>query len=315
MFTNHFGIEVEFTGITRVQAAQIAAEYLGGTVSSAYDHYGTQRVTAPDGRVWKFMSDASITCQRKSQGRIVSANASYSVELVSPVLLYQQDIVTLQNLVRHLRQSGGFTNISCAIHVHLDGSNHTARSIWNFVNIIASHNDLLYKALQIPSERMRYCKKMDAYLVERMNQLKPRSLEQIEDIWYAHYRGSRDQHYHQSRYHFLNLHSFFHGHHTVELRGFNGTLHAGKIRAYIVLALALNHQALIQKRARYKKVQEENERFAMRTYLNRIGFIGPEFKSCREHLYQHLDGNAAWRYGSRENVRSHIHQHDRENGG
>ena len=48
--------------------------------------------------------------------------------------------------------------------------------------------------------------------------------------------------------------------------GFNGTLHAGKIRAYIVLALALNHQALTQKSARYQKVQEENERFAMRTY-------------------------------------------------
>ena len=74
---------------------------------------------------------------------------------------------------------------------------------------------------------------------------------------------------------FLNLHSFFHGHHTVELRGFNGTLHAGKIRAYIVLALALNHQALTQKNARYKKVQEENERFAMRTYLNRIGCLLP----------------------------------------
>ena len=92
----------------------------------------------------------------------------------------------------------------------------------------------------------------------------------------------------------------------MELRGFNGTLHAGKIRAYVVLALALNHQALTQKSASYRKVQEENERFAMRTYLNRIGFIGDEFKSCREHLYQHLSGNAAWRYGSRENVRSHI---------
>ncbi len=112
----------------------------------------------------------------------------------------------------------------------------------------------------------------------------------------------------------MNLHSFFHGHHTVELRGFNGTLHAGKIRAYIVLALALNNQALTQKNARYKKVQEENERFAMRTYLNRIGFIGDEFKNCREHFYQHLSGNAAWRYGSRENVRSHIRNggHDNE---
>lgn len=70
--------------------------------------------------------------------------------------------------------------------------------------------------------------------------------------------------------------------------------------------IAMDHQALTQKSASYHKVQAENEKFAMRTYLNRIGFIGEEFKSCREHLYKHLDGNAAWRYGSRENVRSHI---------
>lgn len=306
MFSSKFGIEIEFTGITRTKAAEIAAQYLGGGITSAGDYYNTQRVTAPDNRVWKFMSDASITCQRKVRGQIKSADGAYSVELVSPILLYRQDIDTLQGMVRALRKAGGFANKSCGIHIHLDGSTHTPRSIRNFVNIIASHNDLFYKALQIEPARMRYCKKMDEYLVKQMNLLKPKTFEQIETIWYERYPGSRDQHYHTSRYHFLNLHSFFHGHRTVELRGFNGTLHAGKIRAYIVLALALNHQALTQKNARYKKVQEENERFAMRTYLNRIGFIGDEFKSCREHLYQHLSGNAAWRYGSRENVRSHV---------
>lgn len=306
MFTNHFGIEIEFTGITRQKAANIAAAYLNGQGCSLGDYYDTQRITAPDGRVWKFMYDGSIDCQRKEQGRIVQANKKYSVELVSPVLLYREDIDTLQGLVRRLRKAGGFANPSCGIHIHLDGSNHTPRSIRNFVNIIASHNDLFYKALQIEPERMRYCKKMDIWLVHRMNQAKPMTFADIEAIWYEGYRENRNQHYHSSRYHFLNLHSFFHGHQTVELRGFNGTLHAGKIRAYIVLALALNHQALTQKSARYQKVQEENERFAMRTYLNRIGFIGDEFKNCREHLYQHLSGNAAWRYGSRENVRSHI---------
>ena len=306
MFTNHFGIEIEFTGITRQKAANIAAAYLNGQGRSQGDNYDTQRITPPDGRVWKFMSDGSIDCQRKAQGGIIQANRKYSVELVSPVLLYREDIDTLQGLVRRLRKAGGFANPSCGIHIHLDGSNHTPRSIRNFVNIIASHNDLFYKALQIKPERMRYCKKMDVWLVQRMNQAKPTTFADIESIWYEGYRENRNQHYHNSRYHFLNLHSFFHGHHTVELRGFNGTLHAGKIRAYIVLALALNHQALTQKSARYQKVQEENERCAMRTYLNRIGFIGDEFKNCREHLYQHLSGNAAWRYGSRENVRSHI---------
>ena len=76
MFTNHFGIEIEFTGITRQRAANIAAAYLNGQGCSLGDYYDTQRITAPDGRVWKFMYDGSIDCQRKEQGRIVQANRS-----------------------------------------------------------------------------------------------------------------------------------------------------------------------------------------------------------------------------------------------
>ena len=179
----------------------------------------------------------------------------------------------------------------------MDGTDHTARSIRNFINIIASKNDLFYKALQIEPERMRYCKKMDEILVNKINLKKPKTLEQIENLWYEGYSESTRRHYHTSRYHFLNLHSFFNGHHTVELRGFNSELHAGKIRSYIVLALAINHQALTQKCASAKKPQVENEKFAMRTYLNRIGFIGDEFANCREHLTAHLSGSAAWRFG------------------
>ncbi|GHU75084.1 hypothetical protein FACS1894188_05150 [Clostridia bacterium] len=235
----------------------------------------------------------------------MSANQDYSVELVSPILTYYEDIKTVQELVRRLRKAGGFTNSSYGIHIHLDGGSHTPKSIRNFVNIVASHNDLFYKSLQIAPERMRYCKKMDEFLVTKLNRRNPISFSQIEAIWYDGHYGNCHAHYHESRYHFLNLHSFFQGNHTVELRGFNSELHAGKIRAYIVLALALNHQALSQKSASSRKVQSENEKFAMRVYLNRIGFIGDEFKSCREHLYLHLDGNAAWRYGSREACESH----------
>lgn len=296
MFTSRFGIEIEFTGITREKAAQAAAEYLGGTVSETGDCYGTFKVTAPDGRVWKVMSDGSISCQRKQGRQTVSTTRDYSVELVSPILTYREDIDTLQELVRRLRRAGGFANTSCGIHIHLDGDGHTPRSIRNFVNIIASKNDLFYKALQIAPERTRFCKKMDAALVEKLNHKKPDTMRQLEELWYEGYRESRDRHYHDSRYHFLNLHSFFHGHHTVELRGFNSELHAGKIRSYIVLALALNHQALTQKCASSKKPQTDNEKFAMRTYLNRIGFIGKEFENCREHLTACLDGSAAWRF-------------------
>jgi hypothetical protein len=296
MFTNKFGIEIEFTGITRGDAAKVVAEFLGGPVTNTGDYYDTKKVIAPDGRVWKFMSDGSISCQMKQGRKKVAATRECSVELVSPILTYREDIDTLQELVRKLRKSGAFANPSCGIHIHLDGSNHTPRSIRNFVNIIASKNDLFYNALQIAPERMIYCKKMDSLLVDKMNRKKPKTMRQIEEIWYAGYSESRDRQYHHSRYHFLNLHSFFTGNHTVELRGFNSELHAGKIRSYIVLALALNHQALTQKCASAKKPQSENEKFAMRTYLNRIGFIGEEFANCREHLTAHLDGSAAWRF-------------------
>lgn len=296
MLSEKFGIEIEFTGITREKAARVAAEFLQGNYSEGGTYYDTKKVKTPDGRVWKFMSDGSIHCQRKEGGRKVAAGREYSVELVSPILTYQEDIETLQELVRKLRKAGAFTNTSCGIHIHLDGAKHTPRSIRNFVNIIASKNDLFYKALQIAPQRMNYCKRMDSILVEKMNLRKPKTLREIEDIWYEGYSESRSTHYHNSRYHFLNLHSFFTGNHTVELRGFNSELHAGKIRSYIVLALAINHQALTQKCASSKKPQVENEKFAMRTYLNRIGFIGDEFANCREHLTAALSGSAAWRF-------------------
>ena len=293
--TTHFGIEVEFTGITRTEATEAVAKVTDGTVSSN----GRCEVRAPDGRVWKVVYDSSVRGFRRSGKRLIAVhNSEYQCELVSPILTYQRDIDTVQAIIRKLRKEGAFACDTAGIHVHLDGAPHTPRSIRNFINIIASKNDLLYKALEIKADRMVYCKKMDEYLVCRMNAVKPQTFEQISEIWYAGYNESRDRHYHDSRYHFLNLHSFFQGTHTVELRGFNSELHAGKVRSYIVLALALNNQALSQKNASCRKVQAENEKFAMRTYLNRIGFIGDEFKSCREHLCQHLDGNGAWRFGS-----------------
>ncbi|MDD4690448.1 MAG: amidoligase family protein, partial [Eubacteriales bacterium] len=56
--------------------------------------------------------------------------------------------------------------------------------------------------------------------VEKIKQTKPKTMQELEDIWYEGYGGTRTTHYHQGRYHFLNLHSFFNGHHTVELRGY-----------------------------------------------------------------------------------------------
>lgn len=295
---SNFGIEIEMTGVTRAQAASTIAQYLNGRITKTRDRYDTYKITAPDGRVWNIVSDGSIRTQMKDNGQKVSATSAYSVELVSPILNYERDINTVQEIVRELKSAGAFSQAQnmTGIHIHLDGEGHTPRSLRNFINLIFARNELLYKSLQIEPIRMGYCKKLDESLVTAMNKKKPQTLIEVENIWY-HENGdeNRNRHYNNSRYHFLNLHSFFHGVGTVELRGFNGTLHAGKIRSYIVLALAMNNQALTQKSASSKKPQTDNEKFAMRTWLNRIGLIGEEFKNCREHLCKHLGGSAAWR--------------------
>ena len=121
------------------------------------------------------------------------------------------------------------------------------------------------------------------------------SMDQLKDRWYRGRDGS-DYHYHQSRYHALNLHSvFYHG--TVEWRLFNSTLHAGEAKANIILAMAISAQGINQKYTQFRKTPiGDNPAFTFRTFLLRLGLIGPEYKNVRMHLLKNLPGDKAWRH-------------------
>ena len=70
-----------------------------------------------------------------------------------------------------------------------------------------SKEDLIYKALQVDVEREhRYCQKVEEDFLQELNRKKPKSLEEVSRIWYKGVDG-RHRHYHESRYHCLNLHS------------------------------------------------------------------------------------------------------------
>ena len=74
-------------------------------------------------------------------------------------------------------------------------------------------------------------------------------------------------------------------------------LHAGQLKAYIQLCLALSQMAKTVKTASAKPQQNDNPKYAMRTWLLRLGFIGDEFKTAREVLTKRLDGDASFRSG------------------
>jgi len=298
MKAQKFGIEIEMTGITRKKAAEVALKFFkrGAKLEHVGGHYDEYKVTTADGRAWRFVSDASILTKKKENGRIVSANKDYSVEMVSPILKYE-DVENLQELIRQLRHAGALSDskYQCGIHIHLDGRNHSPTSLKNLINLMASKEELIYKSLEIDPARMRFCKKVNETILTTINKKKPKTIEALADIWYAGYGyESRNRHYHNSRYYGLNLHSVFvKG--TVEFRLFNGTLHAGKIRSYLLLCLAMSHQALTQKTASSRRTFTDNEKYTFRCWMLRLGLIGDEFKNCREHLMAKLTGNSAWR--------------------
>lgn len=288
-----FGIEIEMTGLTRSRAAEVIAEYFGTTKEYEGSFYDTYFARDTTGRKWKVMSDGSLDCQRKEGRRKVSADRNYSVEVVSPICQYG-DIETVQELIRKLREAGAFVNSSCGIHIHINAAPFDAPHLRNLVNIMAAKEDMIYKALKVSRGReSHYCRKIDPAFLERLNRQKPATLDRLKNLWYNGRDGSRE-HYHDSRYHCLNLHSVFQKG-TVEFRAFNGELHAGKIKAYIQFCLAMTAQALNQRSASPTKTQSSNEKYTFRVWLLRLGMIGDEFKTARQHLLDHLDGCIAWK--------------------
>jgi hypothetical protein len=238
--TQNFGIEIELTGITRVKAAEVIAAYYGTNATRHHesDGYDTSRAMDRKNRWWKCSRDVSIRPEVKQNGRIVSryegrTHGDLRCEVVSPILQYE-DIEDLQNIIRELVKAGALANDSCGIHVHVDGANHTADSLINLVNLFTGRQDLFYEALQNGERAERWCQKASKEMMKAMRKGE-HSKEAIERVYYSQlnngYRGGIDHaHYCNARYRGLNLHALY-TKGTVEFRLFNGTTHAGKIKA------------------------------------------------------------------------------------
>lgn len=172
----YFGTEIEMTGITRQRAAEVVAELFGTEAVYEGAYYGIWSARDREGKKWKFMSDGSIDTQRKSGGRIVSADGEYSTEMVSPKLSYDK-MGKLQEVVRCLRRHGGFVNESCGQHVHVDAANHTPQSLKNALTIMYAKEDILFKALKVQERRANsYCQRVRPDVLEKIRKIPNRSI-------------------------------------------------------------------------------------------------------------------------------------------
>lgn len=282
--TLKFGIEIETVGLSRDGLTRAIAAAIPGS------RIGMDGVTVIDttGRSWKVVPDGSLS-DRYASG-----------EVVSPVLTYD-DLDTLQEIVRKIRAAGANVDSSCGIHVHVDGSRFDAKSVVNLVKLVHRHEGLLTHVLGVSQARLdRYCRPVNPSFVARLETRRPKTLADVNAAWYGEHQAYPSR-YDHSRYHGLNLNSLFYRG-TVEFRYFAGTLHAGKVKANVQLALALAARALTSKAAsgKVKAFDPATARYTSRIFLKLLGLTGAEFKTVRHHMTSHLAGSCNFRGLGRE---------------
>lgn len=288
MATLTYGVEIETYGLGIERAAKIVAETLGGTVETVGGYYGTVAAVAPDGRRWLAMYDGSI-------------GGSGGAEVVTPILRGDEDLAVLQTVIRALRAAGARSDAAhqCGIHVHVGVASLGPAAVGRVVKTTAKLDGFIRQACGVSAEREVWCRalhlptRQSGHVADVAKLGKARTWDDLGLAWY----GSRaalvaargGNHYDGSRYHGLNLHSlFFKNRMTAEFRYFDGTLHAGKIKSYVQLCLAIVAKAATTTAASAAPLVVHTATDALHV-LQRLGMYGDRFATVREHLI------AAWR--------------------
>jgi hypothetical protein len=282
-----WGIEIETVKIERRKAAEAVQSVVGGTISYEGGVYDCYSVTDLRGRKWKVVRDASLT----------SVPSHLQSEVVSPVMTFD-DIPQLQEVVRALRKAKAKCHSCCGIHIHVESAPFSAKKLANLAKMVYKNEELYIHALGIRESRLaNYTRRMDEGFIRRLDRENPQTMDDLNRALYG--RLNRNPHHYQTeRYHILNLHNAFYAN-TVEWRAANSTLHAGKIKSYIYLVLALAAKALNSKAASSKKKEfnPASAKYDFRVILLSLGFIGDTFKTARKHLLANMPGDSAWKNG------------------
>ena len=205
--------------------------------------------------------------------------------------------------MRALRHAGAqATQSTTSQHVHIGVNGWTARQIANFARIWYKQEELILKAVGTLERRLaRYTRPTDRGFIERLEKAKPTTKEELNMAWFGCYKP-QPAHYDSARYRAINLNNVWRTG-TVEIRAFNGTTHAGEVKAHIILCLAIAAKAYLAKCASTKNQREFNEataRYDFRVFLLHLDLNGAEFKNTRMHLLKLLNGNSSWKNGRPE---------------
>lgn len=204
-------------------------------------------------------------------------------------------------LVERMRKAKAKVNSRTGLHVHVGAQGMTPTQIKNLVKIFYKQETLILKATGTQQCRIdSYTRKTDLGFVDKICKMANPTMAKLADAYYAGY-SDRHSHYSRARYHALNLHNLWNGNKgTVEFRYHEQSLHAGVIKAAVLIDLLMVLKAKSAKAASAKNPRpysEASAKYDFRVFLFRLGANGATFKSMRKHLCKNLPGSAAWKDG------------------
>lgn len=289
-----FAVGIDMTGRTRKEIAETLAKlfktqtiYLSGK-----DHAWGAKDTK--GRVWRVGDNGNIA---GSKGKEPCGEPAYRARLLSPKLAYEERKIWKHVLIA-LQKTGVQTNSTCYLSCYVDGKEHNRQSLKNLLTFMYAREPFLLKALDMEeAERARVRRPM-LEQIRKLDCEETKDLSKLEELWYEGKNESKNTGS-WTQEHALNLHALFHSG-MIEFKMFRAALQPETVQAYIDLSLGISALSITQRSAMFQEAKPvENERFAMRTLLVRLGMIGEEFEESRMVLTKPLEGNGAWRYGKK----------------
>ncbi len=294
-----FAVGIDMTGRTRKEIAEALAKQFNTEMIylSGKDH--AWGVKDAKGRVWRIGDNANIA---GSRGKEPCEEPSYRARLLSPKLAYDEREI-LKHILITLHNTGVQLNSTCYLSCYVDGKAHNRQSLKNLLTFMYAREPFLLKALGMEEAGRARVRRPMLEQIRKLDCEETKDLSKLEELWYEGKNESRNAGS-WTQEHAINLHALFHSG-MIEFKLFRATLQSETVEAYIDLSLGISALSMTQRSAMFQEAKPvENEKFAMRTLLVRLGMIGEEFEESRMILTKPLEGNGAWRYGKKRRKES-----------
>lgn len=105
------------------------------------------------------------------------------VELRSPILQGEEGLTQLSNLIKIIRNDDWTFDSSCGLHVHLDMSNVTFKSLKNIIIFFIVYEKTINKMLPSNRSHNDYCMELNSFCDQKLLIEKVNNSEVYSDLW------------------------------------------------------------------------------------------------------------------------------------